>query len=156
MSDTTAKDQANDDQEQTSEKEETNWEEEAKKWKALSRQNERNAKALLEKARKWDEREQAEMTEVERLKQQLEQTQKQLADTKLSALKARVAAKHGVPAEYITGEDEDSLTASAEGLKAFVQKAERTPSSDVQGERGDDVPPKSEATDINALLRAAL
>lgn len=102
-------------QEAAVEQKPTDWEAEAAKWKRLSRENEARAKSNAEKAKKFDEVEAANRTELEKVQARAEELEAKVRE----ATRAAVAASHGVPAELVTGVTEEEMTASAETLKQW-------------------------------------
>lgn len=101
--------------------EETDWQAEAVKWKALSRQNEAQAKANADKARQYDAIEEANKTELQKAQDALAAAQQAAEEANLRAIRADVARTTGVPPELLTGTDEESLTAAAQKLLEFAR-----------------------------------
>ena len=111
---------------------------EAEKWKALSRKNEEQAKANAEKAKKFDELEEANKTEQEKLLARAEAAEKKLADREAkdaaAATAAEVAKEKGVPVSALRGSTTEELEAHADELLAILPKKDPAPSADGQGE----------------------
>ena len=112
---------------------------EVEKWKALARKNEARAKENAEKAKRLDELEDANRSELEKLQAQLASAQKSAAEAEAARLRASIAAKHGVPEALLTGSNEEALEEAASALLAFKGTPPSTPSSDGQGKQGDPV-----------------
>lgn len=113
---------------------------EVEKWKALSRKNEDQAKSNADKAKKFDELEEANKTEQEKLLARAEAAEKKLADRDAkdaaAATAAEVAKEKGVPVEALRGSTREELEAHAEALAAILPKKPAAPSADGQGEGG--------------------
>lgn len=84
-------------------------------WKAMSRKNEKAAKEL-------EELKSAQLSREERASKEAEDAKAEAAAAKADAIRWRVAAAHGIPAEdaelFLTGADEETLTLQAERLIA--------------------------------------
>lgn len=111
---------------------------EAEKWKALSRKNEEQAKANAEKAKKFDELEEANKTEQEKLLARAEAAEKKLSEREAkdaaAATAAEVAKEKGVPVSALRGSTKEELEAHADELLAILPKKDPAPSADGQGE----------------------
>jgi hypothetical protein len=92
---------------------------ELEKWKALARQNEARAKANAEKAKRLDEIEEANKTELQKAQEAAATAAQEAAQARLDALRARTAAQNGVPEELLVGSNEEELTASVQRLLQF-------------------------------------
>lgn len=81
---------------------------------------------LRAKAAKWDEAEQANQSEAERLQAELDAAKAAADQATRDALRLRVAAKHGVSDEdadlFLTGSDEETLTRQAQRLAEAVDQ----------------------------------
>lgn len=93
---------------------------------------ERQAKALQAQIDALDA---AKLTETERLQKQLDDLSANYRTAQIEATRNRVIATEGIPASlsgFLSGEDEESLTASARALKAAVVEASKpgTPAPD--------------------------
>lgn len=90
-----------------------------------------------EKARKYDELEQANKTETERLQEQLQEAQRVAAEATLAALRASVSSSTGVPVELLNGSTEEEIQASAKALQEFKGVPPKAPPAAVaQGQQG--------------------
>jgi hypothetical protein len=89
------------------------------KWKAMSRKNEADKKAALEKAKKFDDLENANKTELQKLLDRAEAAEKRANENDLKVIKADVAVAKGVPASLLSGTTQEELEASADALLAF-------------------------------------
>ncbi|MDO4428556.1 MAG: hypothetical protein Q4B91_03495 [Atopobiaceae bacterium] len=81
---------------------------------------------LKAKAAKFDEAEEARKRELDKANGRIAELEaaargREEAD-RLSALRSKVAEATGVPAELISGTDEDSMTESAEAISAFAKR----------------------------------
>lgn len=110
---------------------------EAEKWKALARKNELRAKENADKAKRFDEFEESQKTEQQKLIERAEAAENALAAAESARLRASIAAKHGVPEALLTGSTEEALEEAATALLAFKGTPPSTPSSDGQGRQGD-------------------
>lgn len=93
---------------------------------------------LQDKAKRLDQIEEANKTELQRQADRLAASEKSKAEAQREALRLRVATRHGVTEEdmdlFLTGDDEDTLTRQAERLatrEADRQQAE----ADAEAER---------------------
>jgi hypothetical protein len=109
---------------------------EAEKWKALARKNEQRAKENADKAKRFDEFEEAQKTEQQKLTERAERAEQALVAAESARLRASIAAKHGVPEALLTGSTEEALEEAAVALLAFKGTQPSTPSSDGQGKQG--------------------
>lgn len=111
---------------------------EVEKWKALSRKNEDQAKANAEKAKKFDELEEANKTEQEKLLARAEAAEKLIAEREAkdaaAATAAEVAKAKGVPASALRGSTREELEAHADELLELMPKKPAAPSADGQGD----------------------
>lgn len=77
-------------------------------------------KDVKAKAARLDEIEQANQTELDKATQRATETEAERDHARAEALRLRIAAKHGIGAEdadlFLTGTDEETLTAQAERL----------------------------------------
>lgn len=114
------------------------------KWRALSRQNEERAKANAEKAKAFDELQEQSKSELQKALDAQAAAEKRAATAEAAALRASVAAKHAVPAEFLSGSTEEELEEAAQAILKWrgesspTVKPKGTP-SDVAGERGSDI-----------------
>lgn len=112
---------------------------EAEKWKAIARKNEARAKENADKAKRFDEIEEASKSELERALAKVAEAEQKAAKAVADKLRSDIAREKGVPIELLTGADEETLTAQADTLLAFKGTPPSTPSSDGQGKTGDPV-----------------
>lgn len=116
------------------------------KYEALlghSRDWEKKAKANKEAAEKLAELEKANRTDSEKIAQLEKRIGEKERAEERARLVAKVAAEKGVPAELIAGDDEESMSAWADKLKAAMTpkpaaKVEKPGSFDRGGAGGDD------------------
>lgn len=91
----------------------------------LKRHKPDDYESLKEKAAKFDELEEANKSELEKAQTAYQNVQKELdelkAATAISAARSKVAAETGIPAELITGADEDSMRAQAQAIAAYTE-----------------------------------
>lgn len=104
-------------------------------WKAQARKWEERAKANYDKAKAYDEAEEARksdlqkaLEESERLKEELDGVRRK---AELDAIRARVAKEAGVPESLVTGDDEESMAEFAKAVAAFAKPdpAPKTPAT---------------------------
>jgi prophage DNA circulation protein len=124
------------------------WQKEAEKWKALSRQNETTAKANKAAADELQQLKDAQLSDQQKAEKAAQKAIADAADAQAQLARYRVAAEKKVPVELLTASDEASLKAQADALLAFV--GNQSPSPDLgQGNRG----PAAAPQDPNAWLR---
>lgn len=132
---------------QTEEAEQTsqdvNWEEEAKKWRRLSRQNEQKAKSNAKKAKAYDELQEAQMSELEKVSARLEEMAKENSKLRRNAALNDVAARYMVPAHLLTGSTKEELEQSAQALLEFKGTMSAATSAKTAGKKGEQVTAKS-------------
>lgn len=89
-------------------------------WKAMARKWERLAKSNSDKATAYDELQEQSKTELEKAHEQAASYKRQVdelnAKAERDAARAKVAKDTGVPAELISGDDEESMRAFAEAV----------------------------------------
>ena len=94
--------------------------------------------ALKEKALKFDELEESKKSELEKANQRAQQLEQELEQARLTALRSEVAATKGVPANLLTGSNQEELEAAADALLEFRGEVKQVPQSsafkDVSGE----------------------
>lgn len=92
-------------------------------WKAMARKWERLAKSNSEKAKSYDELQEASKTELQKAQEKAKRAEDELAELKakaeLAETRTRVAKESGVPAELVFGADEDEMAANAKALAAW-------------------------------------
>lgn len=80
-------------------------------------------KILEEKARKFDEMEEASKTELQKATERAEKLESELASLKkvneINEIRSKVASETGVPASLINGEDEETCIAQAKAILEF-------------------------------------
>lgn len=104
---------------QESDTDSTDWQAEAEKWKALSRKHESQAKSNADKAQKFDELQEAQKSEVEKLTEAQQAAAKEAADAKRDAARMRVALSKGLSeaqAKRLVGDTVEELEADADEL----------------------------------------
>lgn len=124
---------------------EKDWKADAEKWKALSRKNEDSAKANAEKAKRFDEFEESQKTEQQKLADATAKAQEaaKTATSELALMKA--AVKHGLSEGDLellgTHGTPEEIDLRAEKLAARLKVAgEAKPKPDFGGgDRGEDV-----------------
>ncbi|WP_336630008.1 MULTISPECIES: hypothetical protein [unclassified Microbacterium] len=111
--------------------------------KAMSRKNEDTAKSNAEKAKKYDELEEANKSEIEKLQARLDAAEKWRTDREAkdtaAATAAEVAKEKGVPVSALRGATREELEAHADELLTILPKKPAAPSADGQGDEGDDI-----------------
>lgn len=89
-------------------------------WKAMARKWEARSKENADKARAYDELQEQSKTELQRAQEQAAAYKRQVdelsAKAELAETRAKVAKDTGVPAELISGDDEESMRAFAEAV----------------------------------------
>lgn len=89
-------------------------------WKQKSRENEKQAKANADAARRLAEIEESQKTEAQKTADRLAAAEKDAADARAEALRLRIASKFGIGDEdadlFLSGTDEATLTRQAERL----------------------------------------
>lgn len=95
------------------------WQAEAEKWKSFSRKHEEQAKANAEKAKRLDELEESQKTELQKAADRAAAAEAKAAEIEVRAMRAEVAAAKGVPASLLSGSTVEELETSADALLAF-------------------------------------
>jgi hypothetical protein len=116
---------------------EKDWQAEAEKWKTFARKHEDAAKANADKAKRFDEFEESQKTEQQKLADKLAAAEARAAELEVKTLRAEVAADKGIPASLLSGSTLEELTASADALVAF--RGEKPKPDLGGGDRGADV-----------------
>jgi len=136
-------------------------------WKQKSRLWESRARENSAAAKKLQELEDANKSELEKAVARAEAAEKQLGELQLSKLRGDIALESGVPADlvdFLTGGDEESLRAQAEKLVARLspkeQAKEETKEEAAQPSVGPYAPkegsaPSDTGIDIDAIAKAA-
>ncbi|WP_284761587.1 hypothetical protein [Curtobacterium sp. MEB011] len=120
----------------------------AEKWKGLSRKNEERATSNAEKAKKFDEHEEANRTELEKVQARAEAAEKAVAerDAKEAAIKLREEiatekkfADRNIKATALRGTTREELEAHADELLELIPAPAAAASADGQGAAGGDI-----------------
>lgn len=109
---------------------------EAEKWKQLARKHEQRAKENADKAKKYDDFEEASKSEQQKLAERASRAEAELAAALLKAERAEIAAAKGVPVELLAGSTREELEAAADKLLAFKGTAPKAPPATGQGDSG--------------------
>ncbi len=117
---------------------------EVAKWKAFSRKHEDVAKANADKAKRFDEFEEASKTELQKAADRATAAEAKFAEIEARAMRAEVAAAKGIPANLLSGTTQEELEASADALIAFKGAAAKPDFG--AGDRGNDVGAKKQMT----------
>ncbi|MFJ4785150.1 hypothetical protein [Streptomyces sp. NPDC088794] len=150
----------------------TDWEAEAVKWKALSRQHENKHLAALgfkskdeiaqlrEAAQKQADLEEAQKTELQKATEQAKTYEQQIADMRSTNARLLAAATHNIPPDLIdllgSGTDEEINTRAgmlAERLKAAVPPAPPASQRPVESLTPGAAPPSAAPADADAWIR---
>lgn len=117
-----------------------------------------DAATAAEKAKKWDDAEAANLSELEKAQARIAELERAATDSEMKALRANIAAETGVPAALLTGADEDGLRASAEALLAFKGTAPKAPASEGQGKVGTPIggPVQITASELSSMSTAEI
>lgn len=124
---------------------------EVDKWKSLARKNEQRAKDNADKAKRFDEIEDANRSEVEKLQAKLDAAEKAATTAEAARVRSSVAARTGVPEELLSGSTEEELEAAAERLLAFKGTTPKAPSADGQGKVGETIAGVKQITSRDVL-----
>jgi len=117
----------------------------AEKWKGLSRKNEERATSNADKAKKFDEHEEANRTELEKLQARAEAAEKVNAEREAKEAAAKLRdevagekkfADRKISASALRGSTREELEAHADELLALVPAPPAAPSADGQGSTG--------------------
>lgn len=114
------------------------------KWKAMARKHEAQAKANADKAKRLDDLEEANKTELEKANARAEAAEKALADKaaadETSKLRDEIAKEKGVAASVLRGSTREELEAHADELvSAFKVEKPKAPPAAGQGNAGSGV-----------------
>lgn len=99
---------------------------EVAKWKALSKKNELRAKENADKAKAFDEHEEANKSELQRLLDRAETAEKAAAQALVDKTRSDVAKETGVPVELLHGQTEEEMR-SAAGVALAYKAANKPP-----------------------------
>lgn len=91
----------------------------ARKEAAKYRTERNELRPLADKAR---EAEEAGKSELQKAQERIAALEAEKHASVLAATRAEIASKHGIPPELVSGEDEESMAASAAAVVAFVEK----------------------------------
>ena len=115
-------------------------------WKAMARKWERLAKENADKAKSFDELQEASKTELEKAQEAKAKAERDLSEYRAKAereaLRSKVAKRTGLPASLVFGADEEEMEANAKAVAAFA-KPKSAPSTghagrfDANGGSGD-------------------
>lgn len=115
------------------------------KWKAMSRKNEARADENADKAKRFDDLEEANRSELEKITARAEAAEKIIADQKAkddaAALRTEIAKEkkfeeRKVPVSALRGTTREELEAHADELLALLPTPAAAPSADGQGNNG--------------------
>ena len=116
-------------------------------WKQKAREQEKRAKANADAAKRLEEIEAANKSEIEKATDKAATAEQRAATAEAEALRLRVAVKHGISLEdadlFLTGTDEETLTKQAERLTERV--TDRKKNGNVVPKEG--TTPRDPATD---------
>lgn len=92
-------------------------------WKAMARKWEARSKENADKAKAYDELQEQSKSELQKAQEKAKRAEDELAELKakaeLAETRAKVAKDTGVPAELISGDDEESMRTFAEAVAAW-------------------------------------
>lgn len=128
----------------------------SRKWEDRAKEKEPFIEELKAKAKRLDEIEQANKTELERVQAALEAAQSQLSQSETSALRSQVALAKGLTptqAKRLVGSTLEELEADADELLADLKATapKSAPSSDGQGKQGEPVGQAKQITSRDQL-----
>lgn len=101
------------------EPQETDWKAESRKWEDRAKENLKRANANEDAARRLAEIEESNKTETQKLQEERDRAQQELASERTARLRVEVAAEKGVPAALLSGSTREELEASATALVEF-------------------------------------
>ena len=94
-------------------------------WKVLARKWESRAKANAEKAKAFDEAENARKSELQKAREEADAYKSELvclrAAAEADAIRSKVSSVTGVPASLIHGDDEETMLENAKAIAAFAK-----------------------------------
>lgn len=106
-------------------------------WKKRSRQNEAKAKANAEKAKKFDELEAQNMSDLEKTQKQLEDVLAENKNLKLDKARNRIGKENHVDPDLLRGATVEELEEHAAQLAEYLNaKTEPKSSADIAGNQG--------------------
>jgi hypothetical protein len=133
---------------------ETDWKAESERWKANSRKNEANAKANADKAKAWDDYQASQKTADQQAADQIASLTAQNTELERRAMRAEVAAAHGVPAERLVGTTLEELDADAVALAQLLNKPAPQPGPPPAiglGQRGEPISGTDQITSADVI-----
>lgn len=135
---------------------EKDWQAEAEKWKAFARKHEDTSKANADKAKRFDDLEEASKSELQKAADRAAAAEAKVAEIEARALRAEVAAAKGIPAALLSGTTQEELEASADALLAF--RGEKPKPDFGGGDRGGDIVGLKQVTDseLNSMTPAQI
>lgn len=131
---------------------------EVEKWKALARKNEARAKENSDKAKRLDDLEEAQKSELEKLTARAEAAEAKIAEREKAdaarALAEEVAKEKGVSASVLRGSTKEELEAHADSILALLPEKPKAATDGTGGDRGDDIEEEEvDAKEIAANIR---
>lgn len=131
---------------------------EVEKWKAMSRKNEARAQENADKAKRLDEIEEANKSELEKLQARAEAAEAMIAERDKAdaarALAEEVAKDKGVSASVLRGSTREELEAHADSILAILPEKPRAATDGSGGNRGDDIEAEeADAKEIASKIR---
>ena len=118
----------------------TDWREKARLWEKRSKENHARLQELEPLAKKAQELEDAAKSDLEKLTEKFNEANARAAALEGEKNRLAVIAKHGIPEEFqdlVQGSDAESLSASAEKVRALIEKTNvQKPSYVVPAEGG--------------------
>lgn len=106
--------------------EQVDWKARARQWEAQSKANHQRLQEIEPLAAKAKELEDAAKTDLERLTEQLNASTARADALESEKARLSVIAKHGIPEDFqdlVQGNDAESLSASAEKVRALIEKS---------------------------------
>lgn len=131
---------------------------ELEKWKALARKNEARAKDNADKAKRLDDLEEANKSELEKLTARAEAAEARIAEREKAdaarALADEVAKDKGVSASVLRGSTREELEAHADSILALLPEKPKAATPGTGGDRGDDIDEEeADAKEIASNIR---
>lgn len=131
---------------------------EIEKWKALARKNETRAKENADKAKRLDDLEEAQKSELEKLTARAEAAEAKIAEREKAdaarALAEEVAKDKGVSTSILRGSTREELEAHADSILELLPKKPKAASDGSGGNRGADIDEEeADAKEIASNIR---
>lgn len=131
---------------------------ELEKWKALARKNEARAKENADKAKRLDDLEEAQKSELEKLTARAEAAEAKIAEREKAdaarSLAEEVATAKGVTASVLRGSTREELEAHADSILALMPEKPKAATPGSGGNRGDDIEAEeADAAEIASNIR---